>query len=356
MQRLGYVPALDGLRAGAILLVLGLHFFNFPPGGAVGVDLFFVLSGFLITTLLLEERETAGQILFRAFYIRRARRLFPALAALLVAFFVVSTAAGGHPLVTVTAGAFYFTNILIASGHGALGDRLGRLWSLAQEEQFYLLWPGLLLILGKSGRLVMWLIVLAAVLAVYRASLVLDGASGIRVYFGPDTHADGLVVGAALAAARRRWGLAVGEWAGQLGCAAILPASVVGWQFVRPWAIWGEPLFEIAAALLIAAAVSETALSSGLSSKPMVWIGQRSYSLYLWMGTILAWSRVLFGQGPMIRIGALGVVFVVAALSYRFVEQPFRRRITAPAQTCTEEPREHRARASVDTGDAAAPA
>jgi peptidoglycan/LPS O-acetylase OafA/YrhL len=324
-DRLGYVPALDGIRAIAILLVLGLHAFNLPPGGATGVDLFFVLSGFLITTLLLEERAATGGIALRSFYLRRARRLFPALAVFLAFHLAVTGFRGGNALGPVAVGAFYMTNIAIATGHPSLVTGLGRLWSLAQEEQFYLLWPWLLLLFAKSRRLVVWIFALSLALAVYRAVLVMGNASANRIYYAPDTRADGLILGALLAAARLRWRFTPGEWAGKCGVAVIVPAALFGW-LTDWWAIWGEPLFEVGVALLIAAAISQTELARALSSKPLVWIGQRSYSLYLWSGLLIGLSFSYLGHSYPARVIAVIGVFVFASLSYRFVEQPFRRR------------------------------
>jgi peptidoglycan/LPS O-acetylase OafA/YrhL len=330
MQRLGYVPALDGLRAIAIVLVLGIHDFGFPPGGTVGVDLFFVLSGFLITTLLLEERDATGRNRLHAFYLRRARRLLPALGALLIVYLVATTASGHAHFLPVAAGAFYFGNIILASGHHMFG--LGRLWSLAEEEQFYLVWPLLLLLFARSRRIVLWILILAFGLAAYRAGLLLNGAPGGRVYFGPDTHADGLIIGAALAAARLRWGFHVGEWAGKLGMAALVPAALLGWQ-IRWWGEWAQPVFEISIAILICAAISQTALARGLASWPLVWVGQRSYSLYVWSGTVLTGLIFLFGSSYTTRTAAFAATFVVATLSYRFIEQPFRRHRIVVADT-----------------------
>ena len=115
MKRLGYVPALDGLRGIAIALVVGYHYFGIPPGGSVGVDLFFVLSGFLITTLLLEERATVGLSL-RRFYVRRARRLFPALGALVVVYLLVTAAQGENHVVVAAIGISYAANAVLAFG------------------------------------------------------------------------------------------------------------------------------------------------------------------------------------------------------------------------------------------------
>src|SRR5258707_14914511 len=164
--RLGYVPALDGLRGVAILLVLGRHAFTTPVGGGYGVDLFFVLSGFLITALLLEERDKTGQVSLNGFYRRRARRLFPALAVMLTAFIAIEIvkdrAAEGFR--TTLWGAFYTTNIAQAWFPHLIGrPPVSVLWSLAQEEQFYLLVPlALLLLLPRLSEHAMMRIVAVA--------------------------------------------------------------------------------------------------------------------------------------------------------------------------------------------------
>jgi peptidoglycan/LPS O-acetylase OafA/YrhL len=150
--RLGYVPALDGLRGIAILLVLGYHV-GWIPGGFLGVDVFFVLSGFLITTLLLEEWGQSGAIDLRAFYVRRVRRLLPALLVLLATLGMLAAfeAADGRVgegeaiASSITVCLLYVANIWRASGHFLTGP-LTQMWTLAQEEQFYLLWPPLLLL------------------------------------------------------------------------------------------------------------------------------------------------------------------------------------------------------------------
>jgi peptidoglycan/LPS O-acetylase OafA/YrhL len=160
MGRLGHVPALDGIRGLAIALVVSMHAFGFPAGGFIGVDLFFVLSGFLITTLLLEEVEATGRISLRDFYERRVRRLLPALLVLLIVYSVVE-AARGRSVLPAVAGLFYFSNFsnflhLTAWRTNALDH----LWSLAEEEQFYLVWPPILILLVRWRRLLAPLLLL----------------------------------------------------------------------------------------------------------------------------------------------------------------------------------------------------
>ncbi len=319
MKRLGYVPALDGLRGIAILAVIGVHAFGKPLGGFYGVDLFFVLSGFLITTLLLEEHDRSGGIAMGSFYRRRAYRLLPGLLAV-VAAYTALTVASPRALEQVAAGALYGANFVLASGsHLVDGTPFVPFWSLAEEEQFYLLWPLLLLLLlrreVRESRVAWALAGLVVVLVAYRSGLALAGASYTRLYYAPDTHADGLVLGCLLALLRRR-GLRVPELLGWLGLAALVVA------FAFPSLVGGEA-FElapasIAAALLTGAAMEQGLLSRCLSFRPLVWIGLISYSLYLWHFFCLE----LFDWRTQV---ALPVALVVSALCYYKVERPLRR-------------------------------
>lgn len=318
-MRLGYVPALDGLRGIAILLVVAYHYtgYSIPLGGGYGVDLFFVLSGFLITTLLLEEREATGQIRLRNFYLRRARRLLPALVVLLSAYLIYNAILGHDALLTVADYGLYFGNIYYVAGHGVANNGLDHLWSLAEEEQFYLVWPLLLLLVARTRRPVYWIAALVIALVAYRSTLIVDGATMHRMYRAPDTHSEGLLLGAVLAFLRRQ-GFTAGEWAGKLGVALAVPPVIV-WM----WGI-GLPVFELGAVLLVAAAVGDTEIARALSVRPLVWLGQRSYSFYLWHFTVL-WA---FGLSRALL--ALPLAFACALLSYRFVEQWFRSRRVEP--------------------------
>jgi peptidoglycan/LPS O-acetylase OafA/YrhL len=319
VKRLGYVPALDGLRGVAILAVIGLHYFNQPSGGMYGVDLFFVLSGFLITTLLLEEHDRTAGIALAAFYRRRAHRLLPGLLTVLAAY---SALAMASPLALerIAAGGLYGANFVMASGSKFLdGTPFVPFWSLAQEEQFYLLWPILLVLLlrrrARESRIAWALAGILIALVVYRAGLALGGASGTRLYYAPDTHADGLVIGCLLALLRRG-GFRVSGPLGWLGLTALLVAFTV----VSPT---GSFVFElapvsVAAALVTGAALEPGLLSRWLSFRPLVWLGVISYSLYLWHFFFLSlfhWRAV----------DALPVTFVVATLCYYKVERPLRK-------------------------------
>jgi len=199
--RLGYRPALDGFRGVSILAVM-LYNTGILTGGFLGVDMFFVLSGFLITSLLLDELASTGHVSFRAFYVRRALRLLPALAPLVVI-------AGGAMIVWdpslgtvgfVLSVIFYTANWAIV--YGLPQGLLGHAWSLAIEEQFYAIWPPLLLLLVRMvrRRWALLLIVVAAVgLAVaYRFTIMSTPTRMARIYVGLDAHADPVLVGCAL--------------------------------------------------------------------------------------------------------------------------------------------------------------
>src|SRR5215207_1763866 len=157
VSRLGYRPELDGIRGVAILLVVVVHLHNWPRGGFIGVDVFFTLSGFLITTLLLEEWRARGTISLRHFYARRSLRLFPAVAVLLAVYFIFALAAGGPYLGTRLAGVAYGLTYLSnwpQAYHWPFPEQeIGFLWTLAIEEQYYLLWPSLLLLAVYVARL-----------------------------------------------------------------------------------------------------------------------------------------------------------------------------------------------------------
>jgi peptidoglycan/LPS O-acetylase OafA/YrhL len=321
-QRLGYVPALDGLRGIAILLVIGRHYWHIPHGGGgAGVNLFFVLSGFLITTLLLEERAATGRISLSGFYHRRARRLLPALAVLLVGYLAGAAAKGGFHEAgrAALAGAFYTANIAQAYWPHLIGGQpIGVLWSLSLEEQFYLVWPILLIAalrLGMGRRTIMALVAMLIVAGWgWRVWLTVQGASEARILASPDSHADALLAGVLLAFVlfvprKRDEGLAV--------IALFLFGTVA---VLGPIEALNGPWVDIGAFGVIFFAIQDGSwLGRALSWRPLVEIGLISYSLYLWHGVVLSW----FGGSN--RPIALAVAVAVAWLSYRFVERPFRR-------------------------------
>lgn len=351
-------PALDGIRAVAVCAVLVYHWNNphLLPGGYLGVDLFFILSGFLITWGITLEWDRSDprrgpRFSARHFYARRALRLGPALAAVLV-FVAVLLATSLHgPLAHQTVAGIPWVVLFVGNWSKALqfGNLgvLNNLWSLGVEEQFYLLWPAVAVLLLRRGwrreRLGTALLCVAGAEAVYREALYRSGVTVERLAFGLDTHSDGLLVGCALAmylsAGRlpqlNRRALAGGAWLAVVVVAVLMVTGNGRTSFQ-----WGYPLTAVAGGTLIAACVTGRvpALAGVLSSRPAVWIGRRSYGLYVWSFPIyvgLPWPASFNGYPRYAAETALS--FVVAGLSYRFVELPFLRRkkrlgsIDAPA-------------------------
>jgi peptidoglycan/LPS O-acetylase OafA/YrhL len=335
--RLGYVPALDGLRGIAILLVLGYHV-GWIPGGFLGVDVFFVLSGFLITTLLLEEWARDGGISFRAFYVRRVRRLLPALLVLLAVLGMLAAFEAAAGRVTdgkviassIAVCLLYVANIWRASGHFITGP-LTQMWTLAQEEQFYILWPPLLLL---ALRYRIRLGALAAVLAATTLGVIawrIHLGPGPRSFFGPDTHADPLLVGCLLAVLRRRQLLARLRAATVVAAvAALVPAIIfVSGSGSLSWAAYALPVAELSTAVVIVAALQEGCLVERLLRfAPLVRLGVISYGLYLWQGLVVVSLVGASGHYPLVLVRSVAVVasIGIAMLSYRCVEQPFRKK------------------------------
>lgn len=312
---LGFVPALNGVRGIAIVAVTSFHFFGLS-GGFYGVDLFFVLSGFLITTVLLEERDATGRVALRSFYARRARRLLPALGTFLLAAAIFASAETrpGQLAATVASGAFYCLNIVGLLGHpGYLTGPLGHLWSLCQEEQFYAVWPVILIAALRKLRETQLMALLAAVflaLVAYRTTLGAFGVSWLRIYFAPDTHADGLVLGCFAALVRRR-GIHLPPGIGWPALGAFSAAAALGSRTVA-WSLFGLPLVELASATLLLSALEPGRFQSAFSRRPLVWVGALSYSLYLWQTQTAVWELWLLAAAA-------------APTSYYLIEAPFRR-------------------------------
>ncbi|HEX4518281.1 MAG TPA: acyltransferase [Gaiellaceae bacterium] len=317
-------PALDGLRAVAITLVVCVHAFGRPSGGYLGVDLFFVLSGFLITRILLEEHDRLGRISLRSFYARRARRLLPGLVAMLAVYSVVAASVGEHPLVPTLEGLLYCTNFFVAFGGET--SPVNHLWSLAAEEQFYFVWPLALVALLRFRRqwVVPTLLGILGAAAVYEVVLTVGGANGVRLDYGPDTRADGLIAGCLLAACwskRKRPRV-------RLAAVAATPVIVLCLIKLQPT----TPALHLGILTLIAlyfAALVQIATEDGmfarvLAASPVAYLGRISYSLYLWhLPIIVALGAATASVG--VGIAAVAISLVAAAASYHFIEQPFLR-------------------------------
>jgi len=342
-----YWPALDGLRAISILLVLTVHLrliaphlkAFLPPGGFLGVDVFFVISGLLITSLLVAEQRQTGSISLKSFYYRRILRLFPALTAVLlfacaVAAVVGSFSALGLTNIRLASTVFYFANWIRAYG-GRETWFLFHFWSLSVEEQFYLLWPALLLFLlrQKVSRRNTLVIVLAMIVtsAVLKPVLFLTGSSINRVYYGSDTRADSVLIGCAVALLLSFGFIRNTQRAALIARSLARAGAIVLVAFVcfagdgfAPLYVGGLTLVSLCCAAIIVHLIlaPESAVSGFLSSPPMQWIGKRSYWLYLWHWPMFEIGR-LFPNEALVVFVSLALTFLAALLSYRFIEVPF---------------------------------
>jgi peptidoglycan/LPS O-acetylase OafA/YrhL len=350
------LPGLDGLRAIAVAAVVIYHVVpGALPGGGLGVDMFFVISGFLITGLLFHERAETGRIRLRSFWARRARRLLPALVIVVLTCCTAALFLGNDLLVGIgrqVLGAFTFSSnwLAIASGTSYFAqstpELLRNLWSLAVEEQFYLVWPFLTLLVLLVRR--PWIraavfILIAVASATAMALLYSPHVDSTRVYYGTDTHSFGLALGAALAVITRGMAQTPLEWPkwarrllpipgifaviGIVALAIVLPAeSALTFQgglaavaVLTALAIWGS-------------IIPGSLLGRALDWAPIRWIGVRSYGIYLWHWPVLI---IIIAAAPKWQdapatqwlTGILTVAITVAAasLSYQFVERPIRR-------------------------------
>lgn len=312
-----YVPALDGLRAVAVFAVLALHAsVPWARGGYLGVDVFFVLSGFLITRLLLEQG-----IDLKRFYLRRAMRLYPALLLMLAAYFIIAPRVFPEyvkdPLGDVLIAGLYLQDYVRSLGGRVM--LLGQVWSLAVEEHFYLLWPIALAALLRyyTRTKAAWIMVAAFVaLLLWRVLWLAHGQTWTQVYVRFDTHATGLALGCALAlyGADR-----LPRWAGYAGVALLAIAAT---QY--PWRgpdslVQGITLAEIGSALLIAGIQRPGLLASVLSFGWLSYLGRLSYGIYLWHYPIFVYLREREQYGYTMIVGSLLTV-ALAALSYHTVE------------------------------------
>jgi peptidoglycan/LPS O-acetylase OafA/YrhL len=342
-SKLGYRPELDGLRGVAILAVFTHHLSHrLLPGGFLGVDLFFVLSGFLITYLLVGEWEQAGRISLRNFYARRALRLLPALFLWCAAFVAVAPLLGGRTAAGIYRGALlaltYFYNWVPALGY-PLVSPLGIVWSLAIEEQFYLLWPPVLVVMLRRGarprRLACGLALAVLSVCAHRAVLWQTGATVTRLYYGTDTRADALLVGCLLGVLAAYDLLPRGASFSLFSRAAAV-AGAVALCWLAATVTWEPGWLYTGGLTLVACAAAAVILTTvvrpwrpavvALRLPPLVWFGRISYGLYLWHFPV---TRIIYpnqDRAPLagkLLAGALSIL--CAAASYYVVERRFLR-------------------------------
>jgi peptidoglycan/LPS O-acetylase OafA/YrhL len=351
-------PALDGLRGLAILLVLFTHlgaqpgphwFWQTTQGGLVGVDVFFVLSGFLITSLLVSEWDRAGSISLPRFYMRRALRLLPALALVIVVVaigaFTVIPHVWRQPTLTGIPYALFYASDLRWLISGALPSHPGfmdPMWSLSVEEQFYLVWPSILVLVlvfvpgARRTRAMQLALAGAALIGLHRALMFMHGGFMFdRLYVSPDTHTDGLLIGCALALVIERWRLprAVLGGAGLTGLGIILafalffgPVSPVQPQLYMQYDGFG--LIAVASAFLIWSLIAGSAprfLRATMESSPMRFLGRISYALYLWNLPVLVTLRLHGVPWILADLIRTAVAVGAATASYYLVERHFLR-------------------------------
>jgi peptidoglycan/LPS O-acetylase OafA/YrhL len=340
---LHYSPELDGLRGVAVLAVMIYHT-DAPyllPGGFIGVDMFFVLSGFLITSLLIQEFDESGSIRLRHFYMRRVLRLGPAVLGLLltlclVSFLALDTDKANSNYIDALIALVYFSNWARAlSIHPP--DYIAHTWSLSIEEQFYILWPCTLFYMlkfSKDRR-----VIFATTGAIAVASWTLrnyqfaSGTSIERIYNGLDTRADALMVGCALGIVlSSRWADSINAhplrknlfFAAMLSCLCFVLVSLTADWRSPTMVYYGYFAVELATAILIwhLLTSSRGGLRNFFSTKWLVWVGSISYGLYLWHYPIYRVLRDLGFQTPAVVLVGPLLTFMAAALSFYLLEKP----------------------------------
>ena len=339
---MGHRRDIEGLRALAVIAVLAYHAgVPFAGGGFVGVDVFLVISGFLITSLLIHEWNESGRISIAGFYARRARRLLPISAIVLAAtaaasvVWLESTRLDELGIDILAASGFAVNLVLAGRGTDYLAAELApsaiqHYWSLAVEEQFYILWPALLLLALTAGRRIATVTITAVTAASLTASIIWTGSHPTWSYFGLHTRAWELGLGALLAvvgATAARVPDTIRAVLGWTGVAAIV-ASIGTFDRVEHFpGTWA--LLPVSGTVLALASGDENRLGPSrlLRLGPLQWAGSRSYSLYLWHWPALVIGAAALGHdlGPGATLALIGLTVVLAETGYRLVENPIRR-------------------------------
>ena len=377
ISRVPYLPGLDGMRALAVVAVMIYHANSeWLPGGFLGVEVFFVISGYLITLLLIAEKERTGRVHLGHFWMRRARRLLPALFVMMFMLITYTTIfrsdALGKLRGDVLGGLFYVSNwyqIWVGAGYSSTGDfaPLRHLWSLAVEEQFYLMWPLVMVVLLRVGTrrvfgMAKWLAVAALVVTVAMALLYHEGRVGEcnvtpeaywtiadrciskadALYLATITRAGGLLLGAAFAMVWRPYAVMRGPLRDKgrlMDLLAIVGLVTLGaemWylHFLTPegpdpWLFRGGFLLTSIASLFVIAAVTHRGSLAGpvLGNPVFLWVGVRSYGMYLYHWPIYQVIRRIAGNPLTVPQFAVAMVatLIVTEASFRYIEMPIRR-------------------------------
>ncbi len=336
----GYLPAVDGLRGVLAIGVMLLHIdYYFYPGGVLFMDTFYILSSYLITNLLLKSQHRTGKIRFASFYIRRIKRLFPAMYIMLAVYFCYCLASGitsAPRLMELAYAGLYISSWIRALEIDSMVFQ-GHTWSLSVEEQFYLLWPLVLAFIFKFlglGRQAVWgLLLLAVCGTLWRYNLLANGASIERLYNGFDMRIDAFMLGAALAMFRYSNGHTLGLFFSRIANSLVLPCTVllfiIGGFYADYfdsgyyWYLWTP--FLLVSTLLIASLLEsgDGWAVSFYKIRPLTWIGEMCYGVYLWHYPVFRVMQVDL-KLDVVWVATVGVVLTlaIARLSYVFVEWP----------------------------------
>jgi peptidoglycan/LPS O-acetylase OafA/YrhL len=353
-----YMPGLDGLRAIAVLAVIAFHLgFDWAPGGMLGVGVFFTLSGYLISDILLAQLNSRGRIQLVKFWLARARRLLPALFLMLVIVTAWVTIFGpAQPdqfRKGVLSAVFYvnnweqiFADVSYFARFEAEGP-LDHLWSLSVEEQFYILWPFLLLAgtkivrerplpSGVRPRLALLTIAGAVAASILMFVLYEPSLDPSRIYFGTDTRAGGLLFGAALAMIwpsrklNRRIAPQARNTLDALGVAGLAIIALMIWRTGELSAFnyrGGFVILSLATVMVLMPLTHPACrLGTWLGVRPLRWVGVRSYGIYLWQTPIIVLTspQGIHGESLVRSLLQVAAIFAIAAVSWRFVEEPIR--------------------------------
>ncbi|MEH6944016.1 acyltransferase family protein [Bacillus sp. JJ722] len=347
-----YIPGLDGLRALAVLSVIAYHLkFEWASGGLLGVTIFFVLSGYLITNLLLIEWEQTHRINLKNFWIRRARRLLPSMLTMLLIVtawitlfdqaFLGKLKDDFLPAILYVSNWWYIFHDVSYFESMGVPSVLTHFWSLAIEEQFYIVWP-LFIFLVLSIKLKRKPIIIITMLIAFASALAMGimyepGADPSRVYYGTDTRAFSLLIGAMLALIWPSHKLSTKvpmqlrfamDLIGIISLITLLLMIHKSNQYSGFLYLGGMLLASILTALLVAIIVHPSSfLGKWLSIKPLRWVGVRSYGIYLWHYPIILLTNPLVDtEGPSITriLFQITLTFVIAGLSYKYIENPIR--------------------------------
>jgi peptidoglycan/LPS O-acetylase OafA/YrhL len=334
------ILALDGIRAVAIAGVLAMHAQEALPGGHLGVSIFFVLSGYLITKGLLRERERTGRNDFKAFYIRRVARLAPALIVAIAVAMALALLRGAGLVGTLAGGGaalLYVTNLVRTFfGNDYLGG-YGWAWTLSLEEQFYLVWPFLLLLTWRRSLKLSLVVAGAGVVGPFILRFFLPTLADpvpAQLYYGPHSRVSGLMLGCVVAIALWLWPTVWTKLTSTLAASASLAVIAASFWFadaaeVGTYTTW-LPIVELASAVLVVAVLSapRSIPARLLSIRPVAYFGLISYGVYLWNAVIL--DHVVL---PLVLPHELALVLWllltlgVAAASYKWMEYPIMERV-----------------------------